>query len=64
MSDSTADARLVALSGPLAGRTIAVPPAGLSIGRHGANDLQLRDLTASRRHCRIDRVGRSRPIQL
>jgi transcriptional regulator with GAF, ATPase, and Fis domain len=57
MSDSTADARLVALSGPLAGRTIAVPPAGLSIGRHGANDLQLRDLTASRRHCRIDRVG-------
>ncbi|HVT14890.1 MAG TPA: sigma 54-interacting transcriptional regulator [Thermoanaerobaculia bacterium] len=55
-STTTAGLRLVALSGPLAGRSFALPEAGLSIGRHAANDLQVRDMTASRQHCRIELV--------
>src|SRR6202030_911595 len=50
-------ARLVALSGPLAGSAFALPAAGLSIGRHATNDLQVRDLAISRPHWRLEPVG-------
>ena len=52
-----AGAQLVALCGPLAGSILPVPPGGLSIGRHAGNDLRLRDLTASRHHCRLEHAG-------
>jgi transcriptional regulator with GAF, ATPase, and Fis domain len=43
--------RLLAVSGPLAGQTVELPPEGLTFGRDHASSLYLRDLSASRRHC-------------
>ncbi len=44
---------LTAVSGPLAGRTFPLGPAGLTFGRDRANDLHLRDLAVSRHHCTV-----------
>ena len=44
---------LTAVSGPLAGRSFPLGPAGLTFGRDRANDLHLRDLAVSRHHCAV-----------
>lgn len=44
---------LTAVSGPLAGRSFPLGPAGLTFGRERANDLHLRDLAVSRLHCKV-----------
>jgi Nif-specific regulatory protein len=49
--------KLVALSGPLAGQTFPLSLEAVSIGRQDDNTLQVRDLNASRRHCRIEPAG-------
>ncbi|RPH53294.1 FHA domain-containing protein, partial [bacterium] len=46
--------KLVVLSGPLAGQTFPLGAGAFSIGRHTGNALQVRDLAASRHHCRIE----------
>jgi transcriptional regulator with GAF, ATPase, and Fis domain len=46
--------RLVAVSGPLAGTTFALGPAALHAGRDRANEIHLRDLAVSRRHCALE----------
>jgi transcriptional regulator with GAF, ATPase, and Fis domain len=48
--------RLLAVSGPLAGQTVELPPEGLTLGRDHASSLYLRDLSASRRHCALTPV--------
>jgi hypothetical protein len=47
-------AYLTVLSGPLAGRTVLVDAEIFSIGRQGSNNLDLADLSISRRHCVIE----------
>ncbi len=47
--------RLVAISGPREGQTIALSNHRLSIGRQADNDLQLAGIEVSRRHCEIVR---------
>jgi Nif-specific regulatory protein len=49
--------KLVALSGPLAGQIFPLSLEAVSIGRQDDNTLQVRDLNASRRHCRIEPAG-------
>src|SRR4051812_23251548 len=50
---------LIAVSGPLAGQIFPLAAARLAIGRDPANDVQLRDLAASRHHAAIEaRDGR------
>ena len=49
--------RLIALSGPLEGQTIALDAERLSIGRHAENRLVLREIAVSRRHATISRDG-------
>ena len=49
--------RLVALSGPLAGNSFPLGAERLTLGRDRANDLCLRDLAASRRHCAVEPAG-------
>jgi Nif-specific regulatory protein len=48
-----AEARLVAISGPLTGDVLPLPPEGVRIGRDPANDICLRDPVLSRAHCTI-----------
>lgn len=38
-----------------AGRRIATPPAGLTIGRAAGSDIELSGVRASRAHARVDR---------
>ncbi|MBE7553877.1 MAG: FHA domain-containing protein [Anaerolineales bacterium] len=45
--------RLVAQQGPERGRTYAIPPTGLLVGRAGECDLTLDDVQVSRRHARL-----------
>ena len=45
------------MRGPLKGSTIALPEGAYSIGRHGANSLQLEDHGVSRQHCIFTRSG-------
>lgn len=53
-------ARLVAVSGSLAGEVVALAGAPLSIGRGTANNLAVADLGLSRLHCLIQtEQGRS-----
>ncbi len=47
--------RLVALTGPLEGQTIALGAGDLSIGRHGSNRLVVREIAVSRHHATISR---------
>jgi transcriptional regulator with GAF, ATPase, and Fis domain len=46
-------ARLIAVSGPLAGQTFEIGPEGLTLGRDRTSSLHLRDLAVSRHHCAI-----------
>ena len=43
--------RLAVLAGPLEGKVFEIGDADLSLGRHGSNSVQLRDITVSRHHC-------------
>jgi transcriptional regulator with GAF, ATPase, and Fis domain len=48
-----AQVRLVAISGPLTGEVLPLPPDGVRIGRDPSNDICLPDLALSRAHCTI-----------
>jgi transcriptional regulator with GAF, ATPase, and Fis domain len=48
-----AQARLVAISGPLTGEVLPLTAGGARIGRDSANDICLPDLALSRTHCTI-----------
>src|SRR5947209_15416566 len=48
-----AQARLVAISGPLAGEVLPLTADGVRIGRDSSNDIYLADLALSRAHCTI-----------
>jgi transcriptional regulator with GAF, ATPase, and Fis domain len=50
-------AKLEAVSGPLQGRTLALPDDEVSIGRDPSNQISLLDSLVSRRHCVIRRNG-------
>src|SRR5215813_1450674 len=47
--------RLVAISGPLKGTTFALTEEEVLIGRDTSNPICLKELSVSRRHCRIER---------
>ena len=49
-----AEARLVAISGPLSGEVLPLLERGVRIGRETSNDICLSDLALSRTHCTID----------
>jgi len=53
---SQADARLIAVSGPLRGEVLTLADAGISIGRETSNTICLADLALSRSHCTIGLV--------
>jgi transcriptional regulator with GAF, ATPase, and Fis domain len=48
--------RLVAITGPHEGRVVEVAGDAFTLGRHATNDLQLRDVAVSRRHCVLEPV--------
>jgi transcriptional regulator with GAF, ATPase, and Fis domain len=48
---------LVALTGPLRGRTFALTGDRLAVGRHPTNDLRIPELSVSRHHCTLYRQG-------
>jgi hypothetical protein len=50
---AVAPARLVAISGPLAGEILFLTEGGARIGRDPTNDICLPDLALSRAHCTI-----------
>jgi adenylate cyclase len=52
-----AQARLVAISGPLTGEVLALTAGGARIGRDSSNDICLADLALSRAHCAIGTTG-------
>jgi predicted component of type VI protein secretion system len=52
----SAEARLVAISGPLSGEVLPLLERGVRIGRDTSNDICLADLALSRVHCTIDTV--------
>jgi transcriptional regulator with GAF, ATPase, and Fis domain len=55
--EAAAAPRLVALSGPLTGRSFPLGPAGapaLTLGRHSDNAVQIADLAVSRHHCVLE----------
>jgi transcriptional regulator with GAF, ATPase, and Fis domain len=49
--------KLLAVAGPLAGGSLRLGAAAVILGRHGASDLQVRDLAVSRQHCVITPEG-------
>jgi Nif-specific regulatory protein len=49
--------RLIAVSGPLAGTTLELGAAAVTLGRGHASTLHLRDLAVSRQHCVIEPAG-------
>lgn len=49
--------RLIAVTGPLAGTTLALGIEPVTLGRDRSNTLHLRDLEVSRNHCIIESVG-------
>jgi len=51
--------RLIAVSGPLAGTTLALGGEPVTLGRDRTSTLHLRDLAASRQHCVIEPAGES-----
>lgn len=55
--------RLVAICGPLAGRTFYLDQPVVSIGRRAANDIGLQDRFVSRHHCMIRRDGQQHMIE-
>lgn len=55
MKTCRSEARLVAISGSLAGETFYCDQESISIGRDSSNDIQLKDSSVSRRHCVIRR---------
>jgi Nif-specific regulatory protein len=46
---------LVALTGPLRGRTFDLPGERLAVGRHPSSDLRIPELSVSRHHCTLHR---------
>jgi pSer/pThr/pTyr-binding forkhead associated (FHA) protein len=56
-------ARLVAIDGPLTGRTFYLEGPVFSIGRRSANDITLEDWFVSRHHCRIRNEGEQHMIE-
>jgi Nif-specific regulatory protein len=46
--------RLVAITGPLEGRIFEILSDAFSLGRHAENELQLRTIAVSRRHCVLE----------
>ena len=50
----SAEARLVAISGPLSGEVVPLLERGVRIGRDTSNDICLADLALSRVHCTIE----------
>jgi len=50
-------ATLVMRNGPLAGTSVSLSSRLTRIGRHSESELQLDDVTVSRRHAEIERVG-------
>jgi pSer/pThr/pTyr-binding forkhead associated (FHA) protein len=52
-----AQARLVAIAGPLTGEVVPLTAGGARIGRDSANDICLPDLALSRAHCTIGTTG-------
>ena len=52
--DCLVSPRLVAVSGPLAGKSFTLVARPVRLGRDYANDLHLRDLAVSRQHCVIE----------
>jgi len=54
-------ARLVAISGSLAGETLYSDQDIISIGRDSVNDIQLKDSSVSRCHCVIRRQSIPEP---
>jgi pSer/pThr/pTyr-binding forkhead associated (FHA) protein len=55
--------RLVALCGPLTGRTFHLDEPVVSIGRRSANDIRLEDRFVSRHHCLIRNAGEQHMIE-
>lgn len=53
------DPKLVAIRGPLKGKSFSITGGTFSIGRENTNDLAIDDRFASRRHCLIGRDGES-----
>jgi transcriptional regulator with GAF, ATPase, and Fis domain len=51
---TSAEARLIAISGPLSGEVLPLAAHGVRIGRDTSNDICLPDLALSRAHCTID----------
>ena len=49
--------RLIAVTGPLAGTTLALGAEPATFGRDRSNTLHLRDLEVSRNHCVIEPTG-------
>ena len=56
-------ARLVAVNGPLSGRTFYLDEPVVSIGRLGSNDVCLEDPFVSRHHCVIRNEGDEHTIE-
>ena len=48
------DAKLVFLSGPLCGDSVALSAAGTTIGRDGSSQLSIPDQLMSRSHCAVE----------
>ena len=57
--DFRAQARLVAVAGPLSGEVIPLQANGVRIGRDASNDICLRDPALSRAHCTISASGQT-----
>ena len=49
--------RLVAFTGSLAGSTIFLYDAPVTIGRDLSNDINIKEAVVSRRHCVVTKVG-------
>ena len=54
---SMAPPSLVALTGPLRGRTFDLAGDRLAVGRHPTNDLRIPELSVSRHHCTLHRTA-------
>ena len=46
--------RLVAVSGPLAGRSFELVAAPLTLGRHAESSVRIEDIAVSRHHCVLE----------
>src|SRR6266498_4041738 len=59
----TVNAQVLAIGGPLQGRSFPITEKGLAIGREPSNDISLAaDVSVSRQHCRNDKEGQEHRI--